>query len=212
MYKTTVLLPPNFARSKEMMQYIAEVCNVQVKSSTDSKPVIEIVANDQTNLQFSQNLALTFVSPDCETLLRLPLTDLSAFKIVEIQRYLARRHRLIVIAKDSNCLYLGGPSLRVEAISEVLSDVDSDPPSFSTLVDSDAWSQLCLAYEISSHKVTKRAGVEAIAFLYYFLPMLESKMDSLCTKPPPHQDFLDAYRKPKGTICINTYWLVLTSV
>ncbi|KAM7536627.1 hypothetical protein Aperf_G00000086725 [Anoplocephala perfoliata] len=197
MYKTKVLLPPNFSRSKEMIQYIGEVCNVQVKPSEDSKPLIEIIANDQSSLQFSQNLALNFVGPDCETLLRLPVTDLSAFKIVEIQRYLARRHRLIVIAKDNKSLYLGGLSLRVEAISEVLSDVENAPPSPHASVDPNEWSQLCLAYEISSTKVTKKAGVEVINFLYHFLPMLESKMDSLNSKPSPDQDFLDAYRKPK---------------
>lgn len=200
MFKTTVLLPLNFSRNKEIVQYISQVCSVQVKISTASRPQVEIFAENQESLQFSQNLALSFVGPEFETvLLRLSPIILSAFKIVEIQRYFARRHRMIVIAEDNGSLYMCGPASRVEAVSEVLADNELCSLSLEPQVETSDFMQLCLAYDILYNRIKKKAKIEEISFLFYCLPLIESKMDCLDQKSSLDQGSFDAYRKPNGT-------------
>ncbi|VUZ41280.1 unnamed protein product [Hymenolepis diminuta] len=203
MFKTTVLLPLNFSRNKEIVQYISQVCGVQVKISTASRPQVEIFAENQESLQFSQNLALSFVGPEFETvLLRLSSIILSAFKIVEIQRYFARRHRMIVIAEDNGSLYMCGPASRVEAVSEVLADNELCSFSPELQVETSDFMQLCLAYDILYNRIKKKAKIEEISFLFYCLPLIESKMDCLDQKSSLDQGSFDAYRKP--TDCAET--------
>nr|CDS25254.1 ribonuclease ZC3H12C [Hymenolepis microstoma] len=195
MFKAKVLLPLDFSRDKELVQYISQVCHVQASVLSASRPQLEIFADDQESLHFSQNLALSFVGPEFETVLRLSPAILTAFKIVEIQRYFARRHRMIVIAENNGSLYMCGPASRVEAASEVLADVGLYSISLDSPVETGDFKKLCLSYDISSKIIAKKAKVEEINFLFYFLPLVESKMDCLDKKSLLVQGSFDAYRK-----------------
>ncbi|VDN95873.1 unnamed protein product [Rodentolepis nana] len=198
MFKTKVLLPPDFSRNKELVQYISQVCHVKAVVQSASRPQLEISAEDQESLHFSQNLALSFVGPELETVLPLSPAILTAFRIVEIQRYFARRHRMVVIAENNNSLYMCGPASRLEAASEVLADVELYSVSLDPPVETSDFEALCSAYDISSKNVKKRAKVEEINFLFYFLPLVESKMDCLDPKSLLARESFDAYRKLNG--------------